>query len=434
MSLRTGWVVTALALLLASGTVTSCGSPPGSDTGTARTTAAPTGTGSPAAPDGSAPAATTPTATTTATPAPSPTPSRGAPTLNPTAPRPTGTAGSDEGTDGPTPAQLAGRRVVYSYPGLTPPPALLADIRAGLAAGVIFFGENVSSPEQLRSVVRQLREAQQQSPVQAPLLLMTDQEGGLVRRLPGAPELSARRIGQAADPVAAATEAGTGAGTNLAGVGLNVNLAPVLDVYDVPGNFADRAERSFSSDPDVVAALGTAFIKAQQRTGVAATAKHFPGLGTAPANSNTDTGPVTLPAGLSRLRDVDEAPYPDAVAADVGLVMLSWAVYPALDPDHPAGLSATVVERELRERIGFEGVTITDALEAGALQAVGTTGQRAVAAALAGMDLLLCSARDTGQGEQAAAALAEALTSGRLDRDEFTAAADRVTALRSGLG
>ncbi|GGV04566.1 hypothetical protein GCM10010495_15430 [Kitasatospora herbaricolor] len=433
MSLRTGWVATTLALLLASGAVASCGSPPGSTTGTARTTAAPTGTGSPAAPDGSAPAATAPTAGTTATAAPSPTPSRGAPTLNPTAPQPTGPAGSDEGADEPTPAQLAGRRIVYSYPGLTPPPALLEDIRAGLAAGVIFFGENVAGPDQLRSVVRQLREAQQQSPVQVPLLLMTDQEGGLVRRLPGAPELSARRIGQAADPVAAATEAGTGAGTNLAGVGLNVNLAPVLDVYDVPGNFADRAERSFSSDPDVVAALGTAFIRAQQKTGVAATAKHFPGLGTAPANSNTDTGPVTLPAGLSRLRDVDEAPYPDAVAAGVGLVMLSWAVYPALDPDHPAGLSSTVVERELRERIGFEGVTITDALEAGALQAVGTTGQRAVAAALAGMDLLLCSARDTGQGEQAAAALAEALSSGRLDREEFTAAADRVTALRADL-
>ncbi|MFC9325150.1 glycoside hydrolase family 3 N-terminal domain-containing protein [Kitasatospora sp. NPDC057015] len=351
------------------------------------------------------------------------------PTLNPTAPQPTD---PDQDAE-PTPAQLAGRRVIYSYQGLTPPPTLLADIRAGRAAGVIFFGENVSGPEQLRSVVRQLNEAQQQSPVHVPLLLMTDQEGGLVRRLPGAPELSARKIGQAADPLAAATAAGTGAGENLAGVGLNVNLAPVLDVYEVPGNFADHFERSFSSDPAVVARLGTAFITAQQRTGVAATAKHFPGLGTAPTAANTDTGPVVLPAGPGRLRDVDEAPYPDAIAAGVGLVMLSWAVYPALDPDHPAGLSTTVVEQELRDRLGFEGVTITDALEAGALQAVGGTGQRAVAAALAGMDLLLCSARDTAQGEQATAALADALSTGVLDREAFTAAADRVTALRAGL-
>src|SRR5882672_4735008 len=95
-----------------------------------------------------------------------------------------------------TPQQLAGQRVIYSYPGLVPPDTLLQRIRAGQAAGVIFFGENISSTSQIRSVVQQLRAAAAQSPVHTPLLLMTDQEGGQVRRLPGEPTLSEKQIGQ----------------------------------------------------------------------------------------------------------------------------------------------------------------------------------------------------------------------------------------------
>ena len=140
--------------------------------------------------------------------------------------------------------QLAGQRVIFSYPGLTVPPALLKQISAGQAAGVIFFGENVSSEAQIASVIRQLRQAQRRSPVASPLLFMTDQEGGLVRRLPGAPALSEKQAGAAADPVAAARTAGAGAGRNLAGAGLNVNLAPVLDVYHAPGDFTDQYQRS----------------------------------------------------------------------------------------------------------------------------------------------------------------------------------------------
>ncbi|WP_431874109.1 glycoside hydrolase family 3 N-terminal domain-containing protein [Amycolatopsis sacchari] len=334
---------------------------------------------------------------------------------------------------GLTPRQQAGQRVVYSYAGLTPPQSLLDRIRAGEAAGVIFFGENVQSTQQIAAVVKQLQDANAQSPVKAPLLLMTDQEGGQVRRLPGEPALSEKQIGQSADPVAAATQAGTGAARTLAGVGMNVNLAPVLDVYRTEGDFLDHYGRSYSKDPAVVGNLGKAFITAQQQARVAATAKHFPGLGAAARDQNTDTDPVTLDVPLNTLRTVDEAPYPAAISAGVKLVMVSWATYPALDTTHPAGLSATVVRQELRQRLGFTGVTITDALEAGSLRAFGDTGQRAVAAAAAGMDLILCSARDTTQGDQAADALAAAVQSGRLDPADFTAAADRVTALRTSL-
>ncbi|HWD03960.1 MAG TPA: glycoside hydrolase family 3 N-terminal domain-containing protein [Amycolatopsis sp.] len=327
-----------------------------------------------------------------------------------------------------TPRQLAGQRVIYSYPGLTPPDTLLQRIRAGEAGGVIFFGENISSTSQLAGVVKQLRAAAAQSPVHEPLLLMTDQEGGKVRRLPGEPTLSEKQVGQGADPEAAAKAAGAGAGNNLAGVGLNVNLAPVLDVYRQEGNFIDQYGRSYSNDPAKVTTLGRDAIAAQQATGVAATGKHFPGLGAAPAGSNTDVAPVTLPMSAAELRATDEAPYAQTAAK---LVMLSWAIYPALDAKNPAGLSPAVVQQELRQRDGFRGVTITDALEAGALRDFGDTGNRAVLAAKAGDDLILASARDVGQGDAAADALAAAYGKGELPG--FTASLDRISALRKGL-
>ncbi len=332
-----------------------------------------------------------------------------------------------------TSRQLAGQRVIYSYSGLTVPSALLQQIRAGQAAGVIFFKGNISSEAQIASVIRKLRQAQRQSPVSSPLLLMTDQEGGLVRRLPGAPAMSQKQVGASEHPASAASSAGTGAGKNLAAVGMNVNLAPVLDVYYSSSNFIDEFQRSYSSRASTVSTCGKAFITAQQRTGVAATAKHFPGLGSATTSQNTDLRPVTLRVSLSGLRTKDEAPYPAAIAAGVKLIMTSWAVYPALDARHPAGLSSAVIQGELRGRLHYRGVTVTDAIEAGALAAFGSFGNRAVLAARAGMDLLLCSAQNPAQGHAVVTALANALDKGQLNRTVFNAAVQRVTALRRGL-
>jgi beta-N-acetylhexosaminidase len=166
---------------------------------------------------------------------------------------------------------------------------------------------------------------------------------------------------------------------------------------------------------------------------VAATAKHFPGLGSATTSQNTDTGPVTLHVPLSGLRAKDEVPYPAAIAAGVKLIMASWAIYPALDATRPAGLSPAVIQSELRGRLGYQGVTITDAIEAGALAAFGSHGRRAVLAARAGMDLLLCSAQDVTEGQAVVTALAGALKSGQLGATAFHAAVQRVTTLRTSL-
>jgi len=330
---------------------------------------------------------------------------------------------------------MAGQRVIYSYGGLRPPARLLRLIRHGEVGGVIFFGQNVASRAQLASVIAELDRANASplNPVRAPLLLMTDQEGGLVRRVPGAPLLSERQIGESAGPAAAAASAGAGAARNLRGMGINVNLAPVLDVYRQPADFDDQFQRSYSTNPGVVSGLGADFIRAQQGAGVAATAKHFPGLGAAARQQDTDLRPVTLNVPLATIRHTDELPYRAAIAAGVRLVMVSWAVYPALDPARPAGLSPGIVGGELRQRLGFTGVTITDALEAGALRGYGTFGHRGLLAAEAGMDLILCSQQNVGQGDQAAAGLEDGYRDGRLARPVFLAALQRVLALRASL-
>lgn len=335
-----------------------------------------------------------------------------------------------------TAQQLAGERIIYAYAGLSPPASLLSAIRAGDAAGVILFSNNIRSAGQLGAVIGQLQQASLASPVQRPLLIMTDQEGGEVRRLPGAPALSEKQIGASAHALSAAAAAGTAAGQNLAAAGINVNLAPVLDVFRQPGNFIDQFQRSYSSNPAAAARLGAAFIAAQQTLGVAATAKHFPGLGTAVRSQNTDARPVTLRSSLATLRAVDEAPYRNAIAAGVKLVMTSWAIYPPLDSRLPAGFSSKVIQGELRRRLGFRGVTITDGIDAGAATPFGSLSRRALLAASAGADLILCVATNPSYnspsiGATAWRALTSAIVKNSISLSTAQQSAARTLALRS---
>jgi beta-N-acetylhexosaminidase len=334
-----------------------------------------------------------------------------------------------------TVAQLAGQRVVYAYAGLRPPASLLRLIQAGEAGGVIFFSDNIASRRQIRGVILQLQKASLASPLHDRLLMLTDQEGGQVRRLPGAPALSEKQIGQQRNAVAAARTSGTGAGRNLAGVGITVNLAPVLDVFRRPGNFIDEYSRSYSSNSGKVGRLGVTFISSQQRKGVAASAKHFPGLGAADRAQNTDERPVTLRLSLSALRNIDEAPYRSAIHSGVKLVMTSWAVYPALDRRRPAGLSSRIIGTELRRRLGFRGVIITDAIQAGALRSFGGLGHRGVLAASAGADLILCSAatepNSPALGSSVRQALVGALRKHQLGLSAARYSVTRILALRA---
>ena len=214
---------------------------------------------------------------------------------------------------------------------------------------------------------------------------------------------------------------------------MNVNLAPVLDVFRAPGDFDDQFQRSYSMNPSVVSAAGAAFVRAQQGGNVAATVKHFPGLGAATATQNTDNAPVTINLPASTLRAVDEFPYQAAFTAGAKLAMVSWAQYPALAPGLPAALSPAIVQGELQGRLGFTGVTITDALGAGALAAYGSLQNKTMLAGRAGMDALLCTATKPLPGLQCVDGLENGYLDGALPQTAFQAQLAQLLQLRAGL-
>lgn len=324
--------------------------------------------------------------------------------------------------------------VIYSYDG-TDPPASLVDLAGKCQlGGLIIFTENVD--DNLGPYVNSLQDAYSSAScdIAGPLLILTDQEGGEVLRLPGGPTLSEKDIGASSDPQSAASTAGSQAASALAAYSVNGNLAPVLDVYRQEGDFEDQYERSYSSDAGIVSECGARFVTAQQKSGIAATAKHFPGLGAASADENTDEGPVTINLSLDVLQTIDEAPYGPAIDAGIQMVMPSWALYPALDPDYPSGLSSKWLQGELRGRLGFKGVIITDAIEAGGLDAFGQDpGHRSVLATQAGVDIILAAARNATQGDAVVTGLVNALQDGTLDSAEFQTSTARIAKLRGQL-
>ena len=323
-----------------------------------------------------------------------------------------------------TPEQLAGQHVIFPFAGRTPPPALLRRIRRGEAAGVIFLGSNLGTPAQVRALTGRLRAIPRPPGLRAPLLLMVDQEGGSVQRLPGAPWRSAPAMAATGDPAVARAE-GRATAATLRAAGMNVDLAPVVDVVR-PESALQAEGRGFGFTAASASRFGAAFARGLSEGGVAATAKHFPGFGA--AVSNTDTGAVRIPVPLQELRAVDGRPFSAAIGAGARLVMVASAIYPALS-EVPAVLSPRVVQRELRERLRFDGVTISDDLEAPAFAGRGDVAVRALRA---GVDLLLF-ARTYAGAARGAAALADAIRAGAIDRAALDASLRRVLALRASL-
>jgi len=282
----------------------------------------------------------------------------------------------------PTMEQLVGQRFVVAMKGTTPSAGLLTRIRHGDVGGVILFGANVRSAAQVRALTASLTAAAAAGGQLRPFVLV-DQEGGPTRRFLWAPpRLSAAQLG--AGTAAAARAEGKATAAALRDLGVDVDLAPVVDVPHVSGSFIALQARAFSSDPQRVASLATAFARGLADGGVAATAKHFPGLGG--ARVSTDVSAVTIRESPARL-DSDLAPYRALIAAGVPLVMLSSATYTALDAK-PATWSLAA-ERLLRGQLGFAGVTITDALDAAGPTHGRSVASAAVLSAEAGVDLLL---------------------------------------------
>jgi beta-N-acetylhexosaminidase len=301
---------------------------------------------------------------------------------------------------------------------------LRARVRSGELGGVILFPPEGADPRAVGEQVAALRRVADRAGTPAPLVAI-DQEGGEVKRLPSLPPTrSPRGVARSGEAVAAAE--GTATASALRGLGIDVDLAPVLDVPEVPGAFI--ASRTYSADAAQAGALGVAFGTSLQSGRVGATAKHFPGLGM--ATQNSDLGPSTIGASRAQL-DRGLAPFTDAIAAGFDLVMVANATYTALDPRRPASQSPRVVDGLLRGDLGYGGVVITDDLGAGALTGAGLDeGDAAVGAARAGADLLLFALSD---GSAARRALRAALADGELDRGALLASCARLTALRDRL-
>jgi beta-N-acetylhexosaminidase len=289
-------------------------------------------------------------------------------------------------------------------------PELRRRASRGEIGGVILFPPPGIHTAALSSEIAELQRAASGSG-DPPLIVAIDQEGGEVKRLPELPpDLAPPEIAAAGPGVV--REQGLATGRELARLGINVDLAPVLDVA-APDSFI--SSRSFGANPGAVAGSGTAFATALSEAGVNATAKHFPGLGR--SATNTDLEPSQVDASEVMLR-ADLEPFQRGISAGIPLVMLANATYPSLDPELPAFASEPIAAELLRDRLGFAGVTITDDLDAGAVTAQFDRGEAARSAVAGGSDLLLFAqtsrpgvlddlVREAERGELEAGALEE---------------------------
>jgi beta-N-acetylhexosaminidase len=343
-------------------------------------------------------------------------------------------AGSSDG-DGPAPkhpalpdlsnARLAGERIVTGFNGTHPPAPVRRMIGAGRIAGVILFADNFDSVAGARALARKLQSIKRPHGLRSPLLVMVDQEGGEVKRLPGPPAGSAAAMGARGPQYC--RHQGARTGHLLRGAGINVDLAPVLDVAR-PGSAIGAEHRAFGHTARAVSSRANAFAAGLAGSGVAATAKHFPGLGAAPENTDVAVQRIDIPT--AKLRRIDERPYRPLVAARGPMVMVSTAIYPRLS-GLPAALSHAIATGELRDRLSFHGVSISDSLEATSARAVGGPARLARLGASAGTDLLLYTSPHDALA--ATTELTRDLRSGRLGHAGFRASAGRVLALRSSL-
>lgn len=294
----------------------------------------------------------------------------------------------------------------------------------------IYFKRNVRDPEQLRQLSASLRHACHAAGLPAPLIAI-DQEGGSVIRLP--PPFrqfpDARLLAESSSAVALLADYGRTCARELAGVGINCNLAPVLDVSPSgAGLFMER--RSLGGDPARVAKLGRLVVEAMQESengpAIAACAKHFPGLGAAVVDPHRQLPTVALERDDLLRRDLE--PFRQAIDAGVAAVMTSHTLYPALDPERPATLSPGIITGLLRQRLGFDGLVITDDLEMGAIENEGRIDLAALQAFAAGADLLLiCHDHDK---VRAAVATVAGAVGNSIDGARVEASLRRIDAVR----
>jgi beta-N-acetylhexosaminidase len=325
-------------------------------------------------------------------------------------------------------ARLARGTLLPSFPGATAPRWLLDELEGGLAGVTLFaLTGNVPSPESLAALTAQMRKA-------GDPFVAIDEEGGDVTRLgghaTGSPYPGNAALGAVDDPELT-RRVYRSLAAELAEVGVNVNFAPSVDVNTADDNPV-IGTRSFGSDPELVARHAAASVAGTQEAGVAACAKHFPGHG-----ATVDDSHLSVPlvdADLELLERRELLPFRAAIAAGTRAVMTGHLNLPAITAGAPATLSHAAITGLLRERLGYRGVIVTDALDMrGASGAIGIP-EASVRALIAGADLLCLGPKEGAETVEATlAAIDAAVRAGRLPVARLAAAAERTARLRDWL-
>jgi beta-N-acetylhexosaminidase len=322
--------------------------------------------------------------------------------------------------------RLADAILIPPFAGTVAPRWVLDALWGGLAGVTLFAPNMAAGPDALTALTRTLRGA-------APdVLVATDEEGGDVTRVwydSGSPYPGNAALG-AVDDVALTQRVHAAIGADLAALGINLDLAPCLDVLAAPENPV-VGTRSFGASPELVARHGAAAVRGLQSAGIAACAKHFPGHGATLLDSHAEV--AVVPDGLAVVTGRDLPPFRAAVAAGVRAVMPGHLRVAGLTGSLPASLSAAAVAL-LRSSLGFDGVVVTDALEMRAVADLFGIPGAAVRAVAAGNDLL-CLGRDVPEDGYLAvrAALVHAVGAGELPESRLAQAAERVAGLRAWL-
>ena len=326
-------------------------------------------------------------------------------------------------------------RLMLAFRGTTVPAWLRARLADAPVAGfTLFRPNNVRSPRQLRRLTSELQGAARAriGSNGLPLLIAADQEGGQLLALGDGftPFAGPMAIGATGD-VELAERVGRAIGRELRAVGVNVNYAPVLDVAVNPSNPA-LGIRSFGDDPFKVGRLAAAWLKGLQSAGVAGTGKHFPGTGGAAVD--THHALAVVDRSRAELEALELVPFKAAIEADARLVMSGHFASPGLTGSRvlPATLSRRIMDGVLRSELGFDGVSITDALDMQALPQDATQAVDVLAAVDAGVDLLLATA-DRGAQRRIESALRRAAALDLFDAARLRASAARLEVLRRWL-
>lgn len=300
---------------------------------------------------------------------------------------------------------------------------MLNEYRVG---GIILFDRNMESKDQVKSLITDINKTGKSAGL-TPLFIGIDQEGGAVARMedqlikvPPAEEVGKESVEQAASLAKQV-------GTELKDLGFNINFAPVADLGLTYG-------RSFSTNPDEVVRYASAVGKAYEEAGLWYSYKHFPGIGKTDVDLHADTSVV--PVSKETLLNEDTKVFVDLIKQskpNTYAIMVSHAMYPQIDPDHPSSLSKAIITDWLRKDMGYNGVVVTDDMDMGALAKHYTFGDMAVQSILAGSDILLVC-HEYEHMQEAYNGLMKAVKDGRISKERLDESVKRILLMKMSRG